>query len=91
MCSSPFRLRYCGLTETCCGHLALVLRFEASCLQELDLSYNALKDDGLARLLPGLESQQCTLQVLRLDHFMVMFFLLLLFYVQVFSILFNLL
>lgn len=35
-----FRLLFCGITETGCGHLATALKANPSHLKELDLSYN---------------------------------------------------
>ena len=65
MCSSPFSLGDCGLTERCCEDLALVLSCSSSSLTHLDLWDNELQDAGVKRLCVGLQSSHCKLVNLR--------------------------
>ena len=61
MCSSPFRLDSCGLTERCCDDLASVISSNSSSLTHLDLWGNKLLDAGVQRLCVGLKSPHCKL------------------------------
>ncbi|XP_026177737.1 NACHT, LRR and PYD domains-containing protein 5-like isoform X2 [Mastacembelus armatus] len=48
-------------------HLVFALEFPYSCLRDLDLSNNDLKDEGVKQLCDGLSRQCCRLQALRLS------------------------
>lgn len=63
--SSFFRMRYCNLSEKSCAALGSVLSSPRCNLTQLDLSNNDLQDSGLELLCAGLQSQRCSLQVLR--------------------------
>ncbi|KAL7863903.1 hypothetical protein AOLI_G00153230, partial [Acnodon oligacanthus] len=56
----------CSLTEKSCEALAAALNSKRSCLTELDLSYNKLKDSGVQKLSAGLKSPDCKLDKLEL-------------------------
>uniref|UniRef100_A0A8C5CVQ0 Uncharacterized protein n=2 Tax=Gadus morhua TaxID=8049 RepID=A0A8C5CVQ0_GADMO len=60
-------LNSCHLSERCCEALACILKSNTSCLRELDLSSNYLKDSGVKELSAGLGSTHCTLETLRLN------------------------
>ncbi|CAL8354072.1 unnamed protein product, partial [Arctogadus glacialis] len=60
-------LNGCHLSKRCCEALASVLSSDSSCLRELDLSTNDLKDSGVKLLSAGLGSPHCTLETLRLN------------------------
>ncbi|KAI5097906.1 NLR family CARD domain-containing protein 3 isoform X3 [Silurus meridionalis] len=56
------------LTMESCKSLAKALRSPCSCLKELDLSDNKLKDSGVELLSPVLNSPHCKLEILRLGN-----------------------
>ncbi|XP_026100431.1 NACHT, LRR and PYD domains-containing protein 12 [Carassius auratus] len=68
---SILRLVTCNLTGQCCGSLSSALQSSSSCLTELDLSNNDLRDSGVKLLCAGLESLHCQLSILRLSGCMV--------------------
>nr|XP_057921735.1 NACHT, LRR and PYD domains-containing protein 3-like [Doryrhamphus excisus]XP_057921736.1 NACHT, LRR and PYD domains-containing protein 3-like [Doryrhamphus excisus] len=63
-------LNDCNLTKSSCQLVASVLSSQSN-LRELDLSDNNLHDAGIKLLSAGLETPQCTLQVLRLSGCMI--------------------
>ncbi|XP_060776220.1 NLR family CARD domain-containing protein 3-like [Neoarius graeffei] len=58
----------CNLSEESCRVLSSVLSSNSSNLRELDLSENKLWDTGVKLLSGGLESPQCKLEILWLQH-----------------------
>uniref|UniRef100_A0A672FXQ3 Uncharacterized protein n=1 Tax=Salarias fasciatus TaxID=181472 RepID=A0A672FXQ3_SALFA len=58
------KLSHCDLSKTSCGHLVSVLTSKPSHLQELDLSFNCLQDDGIVQLSLGLSNPNCGLSKL---------------------------
>ncbi|XP_037402408.1 NACHT, LRR and PYD domains-containing protein 12-like isoform X3 [Pygocentrus nattereri] len=56
------KLNECGVTEESCADLASVLSSEFSCLRELDLSINDLKDSGAMMLSVGVGHPNCKLE-----------------------------
>ncbi|KAL7832246.1 hypothetical protein AOLI_G00297940 [Acnodon oligacanthus] len=63
---STLKLMECGITEESCAALISVLSSESSCLRELDLSHNHLKDSGATLLSVGVGNPHCKLQKLTL-------------------------
>ncbi|KTF72107.1 hypothetical protein cypCar_00047134, partial [Cyprinus carpio] len=61
----------CNLTGQCCEGLSSALQSSNSCLRELDLSNNDLKDSGVKLLSVGLKKSYCQLNILRLSGCMV--------------------
>ncbi|XP_061565810.1 NACHT, LRR and PYD domains-containing protein 4-like isoform X3 [Cololabis saira] len=65
--SKKILLSGCNLSGNICADLSSVLSSQSSSLTELDLSNNDLRDSGLEKLCPGLESPHCKLESLRLS------------------------
>ncbi|XDV22069.1 hypothetical protein PO909_027040 [Leuciscus waleckii] len=59
------RLSICKFTDQCCESVASALQSSNSCLKELDLSNNNLKDAGVKLLSDVLKSPHCKLEKLR--------------------------
>ncbi|XP_067312345.1 NLR family CARD domain-containing protein 3-like [Pseudorasbora parva] len=62
------RLSGCMVTEEGCGYVSSALSSNPSYLRELDLSYNHPGDSGVKLLTNKLKDQNCSLQILNLDH-----------------------
>ncbi|XP_076139882.1 NACHT, LRR and PYD domains-containing protein 3-like isoform X2 [Alosa pseudoharengus] len=60
-------LRKCSLSSSHCKDLASILSSSANNLKELDLRDNDLQDSGVELLSSGLQSLQCTLEILKLS------------------------
>lgn len=58
------RLAHCELTPKCCDPLAKALASEHSCLTEMNLNGNKLKDSGVKLLSEGLGNSNCKLQIM---------------------------
>ncbi|KAJ8377228.1 hypothetical protein AAFF_G00264560 [Aldrovandia affinis] len=58
------KMRWCKLTEECCGALASALSSNSSHLRELNLRGNPLHDSGVKLLSAGLQSPHCKLEKL---------------------------
>ncbi|KAK9976402.1 hypothetical protein ABG768_021607, partial [Culter alburnus] len=54
----------CNLTAQCCESMSSALKSSNSCLRELDLSNNDLKDSGVEWLSAALKSSHCQLNIL---------------------------
>ncbi|XP_031734214.1 NACHT, LRR and PYD domains-containing protein 3-like isoform X1 [Anarrhichthys ocellatus] len=65
--SNKALLSSCNLSERSCEALSSVLSSPSSCLRELDLSNNDLKDSGVKLLSAGQESSHWKLETLRLS------------------------
>ncbi|XP_051718377.1 ribonuclease inhibitor [Ctenopharyngodon idella] len=65
---SEHRLSGCRLTEESCDLLSRALSSEASCVKELNLSENPLKDAGVKFISKGLQNPHCKLEILRLKN-----------------------
>ncbi|KAM6924851.1 NACHT, LRR and PYD domains-containing protein 3 [Xenentodon cancila] len=61
-------LEACQLTGACCEDLVSVLTSETSQLRSLELRFNPIRDDGLAKLCTALYSPHCTLQELNMQR-----------------------
>ncbi|XP_015228841.1 PREDICTED: uncharacterized protein LOC107083853 [Cyprinodon variegatus] len=61
------KLCSCNLSQRSCIPLASMLAADRSCLRELDLSDNDLRDDGVEILSQGLMNKKCRLEVLSLS------------------------
>uniref|UniRef100_A0A671MME5 Si:dkey-23k10.2 n=1 Tax=Sinocyclocheilus anshuiensis TaxID=1608454 RepID=A0A671MME5_9TELE len=61
------RLAHCELTPKCCRPLAEALASESSCLMEMNLNGNVLKDAGVKLLSEGLGSFNCKLQIMGMN------------------------
>ncbi|XP_028254307.1 NACHT, LRR and PYD domains-containing protein 12-like [Parambassis ranga] len=62
------RLSSCNLSERSCEALSSVLSSQSSSLRELDLDNNDLQDSGVKQLFRGLETPDCGLKTLRVEH-----------------------
>ncbi|XP_029361910.1 NACHT, LRR and PYD domains-containing protein 12 [Echeneis naucrates] len=60
-------LTVCGMTETSCEDLGLVLTSGSSQLRVCDISFNKVGDQGLMKLCKSLSNPQCKLQKLKLQ------------------------
>uniref|UniRef100_A0A3Q2VGY0 NACHT LRR and PYD domain-containing protein n=2 Tax=Haplochromis burtoni TaxID=8153 RepID=A0A3Q2VGY0_HAPBU len=63
--SNKALLSGCKLSERSCDALSSVLNSQSSCLKELDLTSNDLRDSGVKYLSAALQSPHCTLKTLR--------------------------
>ncbi|XP_071327165.1 protein NLRC3-like isoform X3 [Trachinotus anak] len=62
--SNKALLSGCNLSERSCEVLSSVLSSQPSSLRDLDLSNNNLQDSGVKLLCAGLETAQCSLEIL---------------------------
>ncbi|KAI4885712.1 hypothetical protein NFI96_029385 [Prochilodus magdalenae] len=62
------KLKECGITEKSCACLASLLSSEYTCLRELDLSMNDLKESGAKLLSGGVGHPNCKLENLMLNN-----------------------
>ncbi|XP_067306398.1 NACHT, LRR and PYD domains-containing protein 12-like [Pseudorasbora parva] len=58
---------HCELNTKCCAPLAIALASEYSCIKEMNLNGNEIRDSGVELLSEGLGSSHCTLEILRLN------------------------
>ncbi|XP_048015920.1 NACHT, LRR and PYD domains-containing protein 3-like [Megalobrama amblycephala] len=58
----------CRLTEESCDLLSRALSSEATCVKELNLSENPLKDAGVKFISEGLRNPHCKIEILRLRN-----------------------
>ncbi|XDV31974.1 hypothetical protein PO909_002889 [Leuciscus waleckii] len=65
--SKSVLVAHCELKTKCCSPLAIALASEYSCITELNLNGNELKDAGVKLLSEGLGSSHCILEILRLN------------------------
>ncbi|XP_053733351.1 NACHT, LRR and PYD domains-containing protein 3-like isoform X1 [Synchiropus splendidus] len=66
--SKAVLLKVCNLSERSGSLLSSVLSSPSSCLTQLDLNYNNLKDPGVELLCAGLKSPHCHLETLSLSR-----------------------
>uniref|UniRef100_A0A3P9DTH0 NACHT domain-containing protein n=1 Tax=Maylandia zebra TaxID=106582 RepID=A0A3P9DTH0_9CICH len=71
---SFFRLSACNLSERSCEALSSVLSSQSSSLRELDANNNNLQDSGVMLLSVGLQSPHCTLETLRSNQGLFIFY-----------------
>uniref|UniRef100_A0A669CQY6 NACHT domain-containing protein n=1 Tax=Oreochromis niloticus TaxID=8128 RepID=A0A669CQY6_ORENI len=63
--SNKALLSCCNLSARSCDALSSVLNSQSSCLKELDLSNNHLRESGVKFLSAALQSPHCTLETVR--------------------------
>ncbi|XP_017292790.1 NLR family CARD domain-containing protein 3-like [Kryptolebias marmoratus] len=65
--SNKTLLSVCNLSEKSCEVLSSIVSSQSSCLRELDLSNNDLRDSGVKLLCEGLKEKHCVLKTLSLS------------------------
>ncbi|XP_073674461.1 uncharacterized protein [Garra rufa] len=65
--STSVQLSGCRLTKKSCAHIAKALSSEASCVMELNLIENRMKNKGVKFISKELLSPHCKLEILRLN------------------------